>query len=162
MSKAIIEKKAKATEEFVDKIKKAKSFLVFEYLGLTVKELTEMRANLHKEGASIEVVKNNILNRAFKANKIEVEECKGPNAVIICNDDEVCSFKAVADIAKKRNFVKFKFGYLENQIIKPDQLAQIAAIPGRKGLYSMFLSCLTASLRNFLYGLNAVGKTKQA
>ena len=59
MSKAKIELKAKATEEFVDKIKKAKSFLVFEYLGLTVKELTEMRAKLHAEGASIEVVKNN-------------------------------------------------------------------------------------------------------
>ncbi len=162
MSKAKIEKKAKATDEFADKIKNAKSFLVFEYLGLTVKELTEMRAKLHKEGASIEVVKNNILNRAFKANQLSVDECTGPNAVIICNDDEVCSFKAVADIAKKRNFVKFKFGYLENKIIKPDQLASIAAIPGRKGLYSMFLSCLTASLRNFLYGLNAVGKTKQA
>ncbi|MCQ2747968.1 MAG: 50S ribosomal protein L10 [Mycoplasmoidaceae bacterium] len=162
MSKAIIEQKAKATEEFVSELKNAKSFLVFEYSGLTVKEMTEMRAKLHKDGASISIVKNNILNRALKANKIEVEECKGPNAVIICTDDEVCSFKAVADIAKKRNFVKFKFGLLENNIIKPDQFAKIAAIPGRKGLYSMFLSCLTGSLRNFLYGLNAVGKTKQA
>lgn len=162
MSKAIIEKKSKATEEFVQELKKAKSFLVFEYLGLTVKELTDMRAKLHKEGASIAVVKNNILNRALQANNLKVDECKGPNAVIICNDDEVCSFKAIAEIAKKRNFVKFKFGYLENQIIKPDQLAQIATIPGRSGLYSMLLSCLIASLRNFLYGLNAVGKTKQA
>ena len=160
MSKAIIEQKAKATEEFVEKIKNAKSFLVFEYLGLSVKDLTDMRSKLHAEGASIEVVKNNVLNRALKANKIEVEDCKGPNAVIICTDDEVCSFKSVAEIAKKKTFVKFKFGYLENQIIKPDQLAQIASIPGRKGLYSMLLSCLTASLRNFLYGLNAVGKTK--
>ena len=160
MSKAIIEQKAKATDEFVEKIKNAKSFLVFEYLGLSVKDLTDMRSKLHAEGASIEVVKNNVLNRALKASNIAVDDCKGPNAVIICNDDEVCSFKAVADIAKKKTFVKFKFGYLENQIIKPDQLAQIASIPGRKGLYSMLLSCLTASLRNFLYGLNAVGKTK--
>ena len=160
MSKAIIEKKAKATEEFVSELKNAKSFLVFEYLGLTVKDLTDMRAKLHKEGAKIEIVKNNVLNRAIKANNIDVEACQGPNAVIICNDDEVCSFKAVAEIAKKKNFVKFKFGYLENQIIKPDQLAQIASIPGRNGLYSMLLSCLTAGIRNFLYGLNAVGKTK--
>ena len=160
MSKAIIEQKAKATDEFVEKIKNAKSFLVFEYLGLSVKDLTDMRSKLHAEGASIEVVKNNVLNRALKASNIAVDDCKGPNAVIICNDDEVCSFKAVADIAKKKTFVKFKFGYLENQIIKPDQLAQIASIPGRKGLYSMLLSCLTASLRSFLYGLNAVGKTK--
>ena len=95
MSKAIIEKKAKATEEFVSELKNAKSFLVFEYLGLTVKDLTDMRAKLHKEGASIHVVKNNVLNRAMKANNVSVDECKGPNAVIICNDDEVCSFKAV-------------------------------------------------------------------
>lgn len=160
MSKAIIEQKAKATDEFVAKIKGAKSFLVFEFLGLTVADLTAMRSKLHAEGASIEVVKNNVLNRAMKANNIEVEDCKGPNAVIICNGDEVCSFKAVSEITKKKTFVKFKFGYLENQIIKPDQLAQIASIPGRNGLYSMLLSCLTAGIRNFLYGLNAVGKTK--
>jgi len=162
VSKALIEQKAKLTDEFAKKLKDAKSFLVFEYAGLTVKEITAMRSKLHAEGASIEVAKNNIINRALKANNIAVDECKGPCAVIICNDDEVCSFKAVAEIAKKKTFVKFKFGYLENQIIKPDQLAQIASIPGRKGLYSMLLSCLTGGIRNFLYGLNAVGKTKQA
>lgn len=161
MSKAIIEQKAKITDEFVQKLKSAKSFLVFEYLGLTVKEVTEMRAKLHADGAAMEVVKNNVLNRALKAANITADECKGPNAVILCNDDEVCAFKAVAEIAKKRNFVKFKFGLLENQIIKPDQLASIASIPGRKGLYSMLLSCLTCSLRNFLYGLKAVGDTKK-
>ena len=161
MSKAIIEQKAKLTDEFVTKIKEAKSFLVFEYLGLTVKELTDMRRKLHADGASIEVVKNNILNRALKANNISVEQCKGPNAIIIANGDEVSCFKAVSEIMKKRAFVKFKFGYLESKLVTQDQLAQIAAIPGRNGLYSMLLSCLTASIRNFLYGLNAIGKTKQ-
>lgn len=161
MSKAIIEQKAKKTEEVVKKLKDAKSFLVFEYLGLTVKEVTEMRAKLHADGAQMEVLKNNVLNRALKAANVSVDECKGPNAVIICNDDEVCAFKAVAEIAKKRDFVKFKFGFLENQIIKPDQLASIAAIPGRKGLYSMLLSCLTGNLRNLLYGLKAVGEKKE-
>jgi len=160
VSKAIIEQKAKATDEFAGKIKVAKSFLVFQYLGLTVKELTDMRAKLHKEGASIEIVKNNVLNRSLKANNINVDAIKGPSAVILCNGDEICSFKAISEIMKKKNFVNFKFGYLENQIIKPDQLAQIASIPGRNGLYSMLLSCLTAGIRNFLYGLNAVGKTK--
>jgi len=160
VSKAIIEQKAKATEEFVNELKGAKSFLVFEYLGLTVKQLTEMRSKLHAEQAKVEIVKNNVLNRALKANNIAVDACKGPCAVIICNGDEVCAFKAIADIMKKANFVKFKFGYLENQIVKQDQLAQIASIPGRNGLYSMLLSCLTAGIRNFLYGLKAIGETK--
>ncbi len=157
----IIEQKAKLTNEFVDKIKKAKSFLVFEYSGLTVKELTSMRKKLHTCGAYIKIVKNNILNRALKTNNLNpTNECVGPNAIIIHNDDEICGFKAVADSTAKKNSVKFKFGYLDNKLIEPKQLPEIAAIPGRKELYSMFLSCLTAGIRKYLYVLNAIINAK--
>lgn len=160
MPKAIIEQKAKLTNEFVEKIKRAKSFLVFEYLGLTVKDLTNMRKKLHNNGACVSIVKNNILNRALKVLNLNATECTGPNAIIIHSDDEICGFKAVADFVTKKKFVKFKFGYLDNKLIEATQLPEIAAIPGRKDLYCMILSCLTAGIRNFLYGLNAYAKTK--
>ena len=156
MPKAIIEQKAKLTNEFVEEIKKAKSFLVFEYLGLTVKELVSIRKKLHDNGAYIKIVKNNILNRALKAINLNPIECVGPNAIIIHNDDEICGFKSVANLIDKKRSIKFKFGYLDNKLVETTQLTQIAAIPGRKDLYSMILFCLTSGVRNFLYCLNAI------
>lgn len=163
MSKAAIEKKVELTNLLVEKLKNAKSFLVFEYHGLSVKELTAMRHEIHGDKATIEIVKNNILNRAIKTINVipNFEDFSGPNALVVANEDEVIGFKTIHKIMQKHKFVKFKMGFLENKIITNDQFAQIASIPGRKGLYSMLLSCLVGPLRNFLYGLNAIKDTKQ-
>lgn len=162
MSKAAIDKKAELTNLLVDKLKNAKSFLVFEYLGLSVKELTAMRHQIHGDKATIEIVKNNILNRALKAINVvpNFEDFSGPNALVLANEDEVVGFRTIHKIMEKHKFVKFKIGFLENKVVTNDQFAQIASIPGRKGLYSMLLSCLVGPIRNLLYGLNALKDTK--
>ena len=46
------------------------------------------------------------------------------------------------------------------ETILPEQLATIANVPSRNGLYSMLLSCLQGPIRNFLYGLKSVGEKK--
>lgn len=159
MSKKIIELKTKQTIDCVEKIKKAKSFLVFEYFGLDVKKMTKMRIKMHEKKASIVIIKNNILNRALNEAKLEnVPEMVGPNAIMFCNDDEIIGFKTIYDTMKDNKTVKYKFGYLENKIITNEQLPMIASIPNRDGLYSMVLSCLLGPIKKLLYGLKAIKK----
>ena len=159
MSKKIIELKAKQTIDCIEKIKKAKSFLVFEYFGLDMKKITKMRVKMHEKKASITIMKNNILNRALHEVKIEnVPEIVGPNAIMFCNDDEIIGFKTIYDVMKENKTVKYKFGYLENKIITNEQLPSIASIPSRDGLYSMILSCLLSPIKKLLYGLKAIKK----
>lgn len=161
MSKLSIDTKIKQVNDFVEKIKKAKSFLIFEYLGLNVKDIVTMRRKMHDNNAIVSIIKNNILNRALKqANVQNVPQMVGPNAIILCNDNEIIGFKTLFSIMKNKPFVKYKFGYLENKIISQEQLKDIASIPDKKGLYSMLLSCLQAPLKNFLYGLKAISKNK--
>lgn len=160
MSKKNIELKAKQTTDCIEKIKKAKSFLVFEYFGLDVKKMTKMRIKMHEKKASIAIIKNNILNRALHEVKIEnvPKKMVGPNAIVFCNDDEIIGFKTVYDVMKNNKTVKYKFGYLENKIITNEQLPTIASIPNREGLYSMVLSCLLGPIKKLLYGLKAIKK----
>ncbi len=159
MPKKIIELKTKQTTDCVDKIKKAKSFLIFEYFGLDVKKMTKMRTKMHEKNASITIIKNNILNRALSEMKLEnLPEMVGPNAIMFCNDDEIIGFKTLYDVMKDNKTVKYKFGYLENKIITNEQLPMIASIPGREGLYSMVLSCLLGPIKKLLYGLKAIKK----
>ena len=160
MSKKNIEHKAKQTTDCIEKIKKAKSFLVFEYFGLDVKKMTKMRIKMHEKKASIAIIKNNILNRALHEAKIKnvPEKMVGPNAIVFCNDDEIIGFKTVYDVMKNNKTVKYKFGYLENKIITNEQLPTIASIPNREGLYSMVLSCLLGPIKKLLYGLKAIKK----
>lgn len=50
-------------------------------------------------------------------------------------DDEIAAIKAVNDVAKEFDFVKIKGAYLENKFADTHKIDQLAAIPGREGLY---------------------------
>ncbi|MDE7434068.1 MAG: 50S ribosomal protein L10 [Mycoplasmoidaceae bacterium] len=159
--KAIIQQKEADSKTLAEEIKNCKSFVVFEYLGLNAKDITSLRRKLHEANAKMYVAKNNIFNRAMQLAGVDkISEISGPNAMIVSNGDEVAPFKEISEIAKSHTFIKFKGGIIDNQLIGPDSLSQIASIPGREGLYSMLLSCLQAPIRNFLYGIKAVGESK--
>jgi large subunit ribosomal protein L10 len=160
--KTIIQEKEIESKELAEHLSKAKSIIIFEYLGLTAKELTALRKKLHAANAKMYVSKNNIYTRAIGLSKLEgFTELHGPNAILVANGDEITPFKELHEIMKTRPFVKYKDGILESNHISASELAQIATIPSREGLLSMLLSCLQASVRNLMYGLKAVGEHKQ-
>jgi large subunit ribosomal protein L10 len=159
--KAIIQAKEQESKELAEQLAKAKSIIVFEYLGLTAKELTALRKKLHAVNAKMYVSKNNIYTRAIGLAKLTgFTALQGPNAILIASGDEIAPFKELHEIMKTHAFVKYKDGILESNHIAPGELAKIASIPGREGLLSMLLSCLQASIRNLAYGIKAVGEHK--
>ncbi|MDR2823509.1 MAG: 50S ribosomal protein L10 [Mycoplasmataceae bacterium] len=160
--KAVIQLKDTLSKELAEDLKKAKSVILFEYLGLNARELTNLRRKLHDANAKMYVQKNNIFIRALSLAKIDgFTNVTGPNALLVAFGDEILPFKELHEIIKTHKFVKYKNGVLESNIIPADQLASLAAIPGREGLLSMLLSCLQASIRNLAYGIKAVGEHKQ-
>lgn len=159
--KAIIQEKINEVEALVKDFKDAKSILAFEYHTIPAKTITELRCKLHKNNAKMYVAKNNIFNRAFKlANITSFGELSGPNAIIIAHGDEIIPFKEIHKLMDNFKQVVYKNGILDKETILPEQLTQIANIPSRNGLYSMFLSCLQGLIRNFLYGLKSIGEKK--
>lgn len=158
--KAIIQEKINDVETLVNDLKGATSILAFEYHTVLAKEITAVRRELHKSNAKMYVAKNNIFNRAFKLANISLNELTGPNAIIIAHGDEIAPFKEVHKLIGTYKQVVYKQGMISNYPITPEQLAQIANIPSRSGLYSMLLSCLQGPIRNFLYGLKSVGEKK--
>lgn len=157
-----IARKQQEVDHMAEVIQNSKSFIVFEYHGLTAANILALRNVLHSTNSKLFVLKNNITERAFQKAGIEGFENKltGPNAVAVAMDDEIAAIKAVNDVAKEFNFIVVKGAYLENKFADTNKIGEIAAIPGREGLYSMLLSCFTAPLRNVLYGLKAVAENK--
>jgi large subunit ribosomal protein L10 len=160
--KKVIENKSKQVDELSSEIKLAKSLLIFEYLGITAKKVTELRKQLHASNAKMYINKNNIFNRAIKMAGINgIEELTGPCAIIISKGDEIIAFKEINSLMKEFEYIRYKSGVLDGNIVGIDKLVAIASLPSREGSLSMLCSVLTASIRNFMYGLKAVGETKQ-
>ena len=162
MSEAIIAKKAQLVTEVAEQFKNASSVVVVDYLGITVEEATNLRAELRKAGVQFAVIKNSILTRAAKEAGLEGMDdiFKGPSAVAFSNDDVVAPAKILADFAKKVEALEIKAGVIEGKVSSKEEIEALAKLPNREGLLSMLLSVLQAPVRNTALAFKAVADQK--
>ena len=162
MSEAIIAKKAQLVTEVAEQFKNASSVVVVDYLGITVEEATNLRAELRKAGVQFAVIKNSILTRAAKEAGLEGMDdiFKGPSAVDFSNDDVVAPAKILADFAKKVEALEIKAGVVEGKVSSKEEIEALAKLPSREGLLSMLLSVLQAPVRNTALAIKAVADQK--
>ena len=161
-NEAIIAKKAQLVTEVAEQFKNASSVVVVDYLGITVEEATNLRAELRKAGVQFAVVKNSILSRAAKEAGLEGMDdiFKGPSAVAFSNEDVVAPAKILADFAKKVEALEIKAGVVEGKVSSKEEIEALAKLPSREGLLSMLLSVLQAPVRNTALAIKAVADQK--
>lgn len=144
----IIAKKAETVEEIVNKIKESSSTILFEYQGLTVTETMDLRRKLKESGSDYKVYKNTLVRRAMNSLNISIdEELNGPKAVAF-GIDAISPIKVLSDFAKDHPSLIIKVGYVDGNVTDEATLKQLAAIPGRKELLTMFASGLLEHVKN--------------
>ncbi|HRF89586.1 MAG TPA: 50S ribosomal protein L10 [Desulfobacter postgatei] len=150
------------------------SFLV-DYKGLTVSQVTELRAKLREVGAQMAVVKNTLMRLAAKGTGSEVliDLFKGPNEIILSKDDPVAPAKVISEFLKTNEKVQLKGGALGGKFLSPEDVTQLAKMPSKEELlaklvYTLnavptnFVNVLAGVPRSFLNVLNAVKDQKDA
>src|SRR5690554_245356 len=86
-SKKVIEQKQKVVSEIIDRIKNSSTVIFFNYHGLSVTEITELRNKLNRIGSDIKVYKNTLTKRALSDLKIDLgNDLNGPNAIAFSNE----------------------------------------------------------------------------
>ena len=162
MNQQVLEAKQSVVKEIVDKAQNAQSLTVVEYRGLTVAQIQTLRRALREEGAEICVYKNSMAERAAKELGAEGlnEYLSGPNALVF-SEEMSNGPKVLAKYAKRfGESLKIKGGLVEGQALDKAGMLEIAKMPGREGLISMFLSCLQAPIRQFACTVKAVADAK--
>ena len=89
-----------------------------DYRGLTVAELTELRAKLREGGATLRVLKNTLARRAAADAGREqiVPLLTGPTAVAFCGDDPVAPAKALVEFMRTHPQLELRGGLLQGTI----------------------------------------------
>ena len=158
MNQAVLAAKSETVKEISDKAKKSQTIVVCEYRGLTVAQIQEVRRALHKENAEMNVYKNSLVERACdELGYADLKQVlKGPNAIIF-SEDVISGAKVVAKFAKRhKDILVVKGGIVEGKFVDANGIQEVAKLPGREGLLSMFLSCLQAPIRSFACAVKAV------
>ena len=162
MNKEVLEAKQNVVKEIMEKANNSSTIIVAEYRGLTVAQLQELRRALRKEESELCVYKNSLVERA--SDELGYQELNevlcGPNAIIFSKEVSNGA-KVVAKYARKfRDTLVIKGGVVEGKFADADKIKEVAKLPGREGLISMFLSCLQAPVRQFAATVKAVADAK--
>ena len=156
-----IEKKSQVVSEIKDKFDKAKSVVIFDYRGLTVSEVTELRRSLRESGSEYKVYKNTLVRRALEDSDYKLEDAlTGPNAIAF-SEDELAPVKIVSDFAKNHEALELKAGIVDGKIAGLEELKQYAEIPSREGLLTMLAGGLIGVVRDVSICLDLYAKEKE-
>ena len=153
-SERILEQKKAVVEEIKNKLDNSKTFLLIDYRGLTVSEITELRRSLREMGSDIKVYKNTLMSLALKDKNIKLDDfMEGPNAYLF-SSDVIEPIKLVSKFAKEHPALEIRAGYIDQEVVDVNTIKKYADIPSMEGLLTMFAGGLIEHLRNLSIGLN--------
>lgn len=175
MSEKAIEAKKQVVQDITDKMQRAKGMIFYDYRGLTVAEVTELRNNFRAAGVEYHVLKNSMLTRA--ADQLEIKGLdkylSGPTAVAFGYADPVAPAKVLVEFVKKVKKTEIKSGVLGTKVIDAKGVESLSQLPSREQLIAQLAGTLNAPITGIArslsgiisklaYALNAVREQKEA
>lgn len=132
--------------------------VVTHYSGLTVSELTELRANLRAEGASFKVTKNSLAKLALKGTQFEElsEMFTGPTGVA-SSQDPVAAAKVAHKFAKDNDKLQILGGALNGKVLDVKGIEALAKMPSLDEVRATIAGLIMAPARNIAALVNAPG-----
>lgn len=157
----ILTEKKSIVSEISDKVKDSSSVIFFEYRGLSVAELTELRRKLRDSGSDFKIYKNTLTRRALSDLKYDVEESMiGPNAIAF-SKNVVEPIKALTDFSKAHNALEIKGGIVDGQLSSIEIIKKLATIPSREGLLTMVAGGMIGVVKNLSTCLHLYAEQKE-
>jgi large subunit ribosomal protein L7/L12 len=151
--------KFQLVNEFVEKIRRSKGFVVTTYMGLDAEQMAALRRRLKQEGTELKVIKNTLFARALKQIGYDgelVQRLRGPLAVVFGYEDSVSAPKAVHKLRSDYEVLSLLWGIIDGQLYESHQLETIATLPSREELLAQVAGYLLSPLYNFVGLINAV------
>jgi len=142
------EEKVTAIAELREKLGKARGAVLTDFRGLTVADITELRAALRKSQVEYTVVKNTLAKRAVQDTAVAGLSAlfEGPTAVAISVTDPVAASKAVTQWAKGRPTFTIKGGAVEGRVVTASDIASLADLPNRQVLLGRLAGVMQAPI----------------
>jgi len=133
------------------------SAILVDYKGLNVPQVTELRRQLRGAKATYKVVKNTIAKRALKGTRFEALEkySEVTTAVAYTKTDPVALAKTLTTFVKTAPTLTIKAAVVQGRAIKPAEVSDLAALPGKPELYAKLLFVLQAPMVQIVSVLNA-------
>ncbi len=147
-----LEQKKTIVAEVEDVAKSAQSAIAAEYRGLSVGEMTKLRAEARNAGVYLRVVKNSLARRALESTGYSCmsESLIGPLVLLFSNEDPASGARIVRDFAKDHDKLVVKVIALNGKLLSTGGLESLASMPTRDQAIGMLMSVMKAPIEKFV------------
>ena len=153
-SSKILEQKKQVVNEIVDKLKSSESVIIFQYQGMTVEELSDLRRKLKEVDYDVKFYKNNLLKRAADELKINLDDfLEGPNAILF-GASLLEPIKVISEFAKSHDKLDIRVGVISGDVADLSVIKEYASIPSREGLLTMLAGGMMQYVKDLAISLN--------
>ena len=123
------EEKAQLLAELQEMFNNSETVVISHYKGLTVAEVSKLRDDIRKAGASFRVTKNRITRLALKDTKFAAlaDLMTGPTAIAFANDP-ISACKACVEFAKANEKLIVLGGANSNGVLSVDDIKPFALV----------------------------------
>lgn len=155
------QKKIDLMEHYSDLLKEHQDFIVTQYQGVNVENISKLRRELHKANAPYRVVKNNIFKRAlgtredikdFPADEVLI----GPIGVAFIRESGPAVAKTLKEFSGSHETFKVISGVMEAKYYDAAGIQEIADMPTREESLAQFAGALNTPARNIASLMNQV------
>lgn len=130
----------------------AQSVVAAEYRGLTVAQMTELRAKARKSGVYMRVVKNTLARKAIAGTSFEPigPKLKGPLVLAFSKDDPGAAARVLKDFAKANDKLVPTLVSLGGQVLGGKDLEKVASLPTREQALAMLMGVMKAPIQKLV------------
>lgn len=164
MSVENLQAKQLIIDEIKEKLEKAQSAVVIDYMGITVAEADAMRKKLREANVDYTVYKNTLMTKAVAGTKFEAltEVFQGPSAIAISYDDAVAPARVLNSVIKDYKKMEFKAGVVEGEYFDAKGIQSIANLPGRDEMIAKFMGSIQSPVSKLVRTFQAIADAKPA
>lgn len=140
------ERKQEIVASYQDWLGNSQAVFLAEYIGLTVKDVDELRERVREVGGEFHIIKNTLGKIAFEDAGYDVPNDLfiGSTAAGFAYQDAPAMAKVMQDFSKSVEFLKIKAGYLESNLISKEEVRALAELPPLPVVQAQLLSMIMA------------------
>ena len=138
--------------EVAEVAKTALSVVAAEYRGLTVSQMTDLRAKARAQGVYMRVVKNTLARKALAGTAFEPvgSQLRGPLVLAFSKDDPGAAARVVKAFSKDHEKLVATLVSLGGEVLSAKDLEKVANLPTRLQALSQLLGVLKAPIQKLV------------
>ena len=147
-----IEQKKAVVAEVADAANNALAAVAAEYRGLTVEEMTELRAKAREGGVFLRVAKNTLVRRAVEGTEFECiqDSLTGPLLLAFSMEDPGAAARLVKDYSKSHDHLVAKLVAIGGQLYDASELERLSQLPTYDQAIAMLMGVMKAPVEKFV------------